>query len=248
MTIDVLTLFPAMCRTVFDESITGRAQKKGLVTIHVTDIRDYTQDKHRRVDDYPYGGGMGMLMQAEPVYNCVEAVKEMRGTNPHKIYLSPKGKVLTQARVNELARMDNLLLICGHYEGLDERAVELCVDEEISIGDYVLTGGETAAFVLVDAVARLIPGVLSDEACYTDESIYGGLLEYPQYTRPEVFLDKAVPPVLLSGHEKNIKLWRRKEALRLTRERRPDLLEKAELDPCDLKLLDEIKRELENNG
>ena len=223
MRIDIATLFPEMCEAVLGESIIGRARKKGAFELFCHQIRDYTLDKHRRVDDIPYGGGMGMVMQCEPIYNCYKAVCEQIGTKPHTIYMSPKGSVLTQKKAIELSKMDNILIICGHYEGVDQRVLDKIVDEEISIGDYVLTGGELPAMVLVDTVARMCDGVLASEECYTDESIYSGLLEYPQYTRPEIWEGEAVPPVLLTGHHKNIAEWRQQQSLELTKNRRPDL-------------------------
>ena len=213
MNIEIATLFPEMCETVLGESIVGRARKAGKINVHCRQIREYTQDKHRRVDDTPYGGGMGMVMQCEPIYNCYRAVCDEMGCKPHTIYMSPKGKVFTQQRAVELSQMDNILIICGHYEGVDQRVLDKIVDEEISVGDYVLTGGELPALVVADAVARMCPGVLSDEVCFTDESIYSGLLEYPQYTRPEVWEGEAVPEVLLSGHHKNIAAWRLEQSL-----------------------------------
>ena len=228
MRIDIATLFPAMCEAVLGESIVGRARKAGQVEIHCHDIRAYTTDKHRRVDDAPYGGGMGMLMQADPIYRCYEAVCEMAPERPHVIYLSPQGKTLTQADAVRLSGQERLFLLCGHYEGVDERVLEEIVDEEISIGDYVLTGGELPALVLTDAIVRLCDGVLSDEVCFEEESHYAGLLEYPQYTRPAVWHGKEVPEVLLSGHHANIEAWRHAESLRRTAEKRPDLLKKAE--------------------
>ena len=223
MKIEIATLFPEMCEAVLGESIIGRARKAGKIDVHCRQIREYTLDKHRRVDDTPYGGGMGMVMQCEPIYNCYKAVCEEMGTKPHTIYMSPKGKVLDQKRVVELSEMENILIICGHYEGVDQRVIDKIVDEEISIGDYVLTGGELPAMVLADAVARMCPGVLSDEICFKDESIYSGLLEYPHYTRPEVWEDMAVPAVLLTGHHANIEKWRHEQSLEITAERRPDL-------------------------
>ena len=235
MKIEIATLFPEMCEAVLGESIVGRARKAGKIDVHCRQIREYTQDKHRRVDDTPYGGGMGMVMQCEPIYNCYRAVCEEIGAEPHTIYMSPKGKVLSQARVAELSKLDNILIICGHYEGVDQRVIDKIVDEEISIGDYVLTGGELPACVLTDAVARMCPGVLSDEVCFTDESIYSGLLEYPHYTRPEIWEGEAVPPVLLSGHHKNIEQWRHEQSLKITAERRPDLFEKYPHEETDRK-------------
>ena len=225
MRIDILTLFPEMCDTVLSESILGRAQAAGKVEFHTHQIRAYTADKHGRVDDAPYGGGMGMIMQPQPIYDCFQAVCETLGKRPHLIYLSPQGKTLTQQRVRELAQLDNLVLLCGHYEGVDERVIEELVDEEISIGDYVLTGGELPALVLCDAVARMLPGVLSNEECFTEESHYAGLLEYAQYTRPPEWHGKKVPDVLLSGHHANIEAYRKQDALRRTKEKRPELLE-----------------------
>lgn len=226
MNITIATLFPEMCEAVLGESIVGRARKAGKIELNCRQIREYTQDKHRRVDDTPYGGGMGMVMQCEPIYNCYKAVCDEIGAKPHTIYMSPKGKIFDQQKAVELAGMENILIICGHYEGVDQRILDKIVDEEISIGDYVLTGGEIPAMAVADAVARMCPGVLSDEVCFTDESIYSGLLEYPQYTRPEVWENMAVPPVLLSGHHKNIEKWRHEQSLEITAKRRPDLLEK----------------------
>lgn len=223
MKIEIATLFPEMCEAVLGESIIGRARKKGAIELNCRQIRDYTQDKHRRVDDIPYGGGMGMVMQCEPIYNCYKAVCEQFGCKPHTIYMSPKGKILTQEKSIELSKKENILIICGHYEGVDQRIIDKIVDEEISIGDYVLTGGELPAMVLVDSVARMCEGVLSNEECFTEESIYSGLLEYPHYTRPEVWEGENVPAVLLSGHHKNIAQWRHEKSLELTKERRPDL-------------------------
>ncbi len=223
MKIEIATLFPEMCEAVLGESIIGRARKKGAIELNCRQIRDYTQDKHRRVDDIPYGGGMGMVMQCEPIYNCYKAVCEQFGCKPHTIYMSPKGKILTQEKSIELSKKENILIICGHYEGVDQRIIDKIVDEEISIGDYVLTGGELPAIVLVDSVARMCEGVLSNEECFTEESIYSGLLEYPHYTRPEVWEGETVPAVLLSGHHKNIAQWRHEKSLELTKERRPDL-------------------------
>lgn len=226
---DIMTLFPGLVDGVLSESIIGRAQKAGLIEIHSHNIRDYSEDKHRRVDDTPYGGGKGMLMAAPPVYNCYEAVvSEIREAspeaNPHVIYMSPKGRVFTQRIAEELLRYDNIVFLCGHYEGIDQRVLDEIVDEELSIGDYVLTGGEIPACIVVDAVARLCDGVLADPECYENESIASGLLEYPQYTRPYEFHGVKVPDVLISGHHANIEKWRRETAEELTRKKRPDLL------------------------
>ncbi len=226
MRIDIATLFPDMCETVLNESIVGRARKAEKIELHCHQIRDYSTDKHRRVDDTPYGGGMGMVMQAEPIYRCYLAVAEQIGTKPHVIYMSPKGATFTQQRAVELSKMDNILIICGHYEGVDQRVIDKIVDEEISIGDYVLTGGELPALVVTDAVARMCDGVLSSEECFQEESHFSGLLEYPHYTRPEVWEGESVPPVLLTGHHKNIAEFRHNEAVKITKERRPDMYEK----------------------
>lgn len=232
MRIDIATLFPEMCESVLSESIIGRARKAGKIEIHCHQIRDYTLDKHRRVDDTPYGGGMGMVMQAEPVYRCWQAVCEMLPERPHTIYLSPKGSIFTQAKAVELSHKPYIFLLCGHYEGIDQRVLDKIVDEEISAGDYVLTGGELPALIVADAVARMCDGVLPSAECYEEESHFGGLLEYPHYTRPEVWEGAEVPPVLLTGHHKNIAEFRHNEALRITAERRPDMYERyMELHP-----------------
>lgn len=229
MRIDIATLFPEMCEAVLGESIIGRARKAGKIELHCHQIRDYSTDKHRRVDDTPYGGGMGMVMQAEPIYRCFLGVTEGFEKKPHVIYMSPKGGVFTQQRAVELSRMESIFVICGHYEGVDQRVIDKIVDEEISIGDYVLTGGELPAMVMCDAVARMCPGVLSAEECFTEESHFSGLLEYPHYTRPEVWEGMSVPPVLLTGHHKNIAAFRHEEAVKITAERRPDMLKKIDV-------------------
>ncbi|WP_303150940.1 tRNA (guanosine(37)-N1)-methyltransferase TrmD [uncultured Ruminococcus sp.] len=223
MRIDVATLFPEMCEAVLSESILGRARKKGCLDVNCWNIRDYTLDKHRRVDDVPYGGGRGMVMQADPIYRCYEAVCAQAQSVPHRIYMSPKGAVLTQQRALELAMMPHIFLLCGHYEGVDQRILDTVIDEEISIGDYVLTGGELPALVLIDTLVRMLPGVLPENLCFEEESHFNGLLEYPQYTRPAVWHDQEVPPVLLTGHHKNIAEWRLEQSLAVTRENRPDL-------------------------
>lgn len=224
MRFDVMTLFPELIDAVTGESIIGRARSAGIITVHAHNIRDYSTDKHRRVDDTPYGGGMGMLMAAPPVYDCYEAVKKQQTGSSRCIYMSPKGKVLTQKRAKELSAYDNLTILCGHYEGIDRRVIDEIVDEEISIGDYILTGGELPACILIDVISRMIDGVLSDPECYERESIVSGELEFPQYTRPYEFHGQKVPDVLLSGDHAKIEAWRKKEALRLTLECRPDLL------------------------
>ena len=228
MRFDVMTLFPDLINTVLGESIIGRAQKSGAITVRAHNIRDYSKDKHRKVDDAPYGGGRGMLMMAPPIYDCYQAILEDAGEMEKRrvVYLSPRGTVLTQAKAKELSQLDHLVLLCGHYEGVDTRIIEEIVDEEISIGDYVLTGGEIPACILVDAVARLCDGVLADPECYENESHSAGLLEYPQYTRPVEFRGRTVPEVLVSGHHANIEKWRAEKARELTERMRPDLLTK----------------------
>ena len=226
MRIDILTLFPEMCESVYSESIIGRSVAKGLLEIHSHNIRDYSANKHHNVDDTPYGGGLGMLMMAQPIYDCYMSLCEKLDTKPYLIYMSPQGKVLTQEKVKELSKKENIAILCGHYEGVDERVIESIVDEEISIGDYVLTGGELPALVLTDSVARMLPGVLANDEAMEKESHYSGLLEYPQYTKPAIWNGMAVPDVLLSGHHANIEKWRNEQSLKRTKERRPDLLKK----------------------
>jgi len=242
MRFDVLTIFPEIIESYISVSIIKRAIEKGIINVRVHNIRDYTTDKHRQVDDYPYGGGAGMIFKPEPLFNAIEAVMS-DGVARHRILTSPCGRVFTQDVAREFAKKHNaLLIICGRYEGVDER-VKALVDEEVSIGDYVLTGGELASLVIIDAVSRLVPGVLGDECSAEDESFSTGLLEYPQYTRPSVFRGMRVPDVLLSGNHGEIKRWRRKEALRRTLKVRPDMLEKAELTDEDKILLKEVKEE-----
>ena len=243
MRIDILTLFPAMCDAVMSESIIGRARQAGRVEINCVDIRDYTLDKHRRVDDKPYGGGMGMVMAPQPIYDCFNALCDEIGERPHLIYLTPQGRCLTQERVKELAKMDNTALLCGHYEGIDERVIEALQPEEISVGDYVLTGGELPALIVADSVSRMLPGVLSDDECFEEESHYNSLLEYPQYTHPAQWQGRTVPDVLLSGHHANVDKWRRERSLERTFYRRPDMLEKAELSDKDLIYLSKLKKD-----
>lgn len=247
MRIDIATLFPEMCDAVLKESILGRAQKKGCIHIQTHNIRDFTDDKHGHVDDMPYGGGMGMILQAEPIYRCYQHVCTLEKEKPHVIYLSPKGSVLTQKKALALSEKPWLFLLCGHYEGVDERVLREIVDEEISLGDYVLTGGELPALVLTDCIARLCEGVLSDKECYREESHYNALLEYPHYTRPEVWREKAVPEVLLSGHHQKIQEYRRKESMRETLEKRPDLLQPLSLTDQEREWLTEIKESNRKN-
>ncbi len=244
MRIDCLTLFPPMLQAVLEESITGRAIKGGILDIRYTNIRDFAQNKHNRVDDAPYGGGMGMVMQAEPIYRAYQSVLETATVRPRVIYMSPQGRIFNQKIAEELAQEPHLVFLCGHYEGVDERVLEEIVDEELSIGDYVLTGGEIPALAVIDAVARMIPGVLPSEEAYSEESLYNGLLEYPQYTRPPVFLNREVPEVLLSGHHENINKWRREESIRRTCRKRPELLQKAELSEEERQLAESVIQEL----
>lgn len=235
MRFDIATLFPDFMETALNESVIGRARKKGLFEAHCHNIRDYTLDKHRRVDDTPYSERQGMLMQAQPIYDCWKAVCVER--KPHVIYMSPQGATLTQKKSLELAQMSDIFILCGHYEGVDQRVLDKIVDEEISIGDYVVSGGELPALVLVDSVVRVLDGVLSQPDCYEDESHFNGLLEYPQYTRPEVWEGEAVPPVLLSGHHANIMKWRHEQSLLNTAKKRPEMLDKYPLTKDDLDIL-----------
>lgn len=243
MRIDVLTLFPDMCRCVYEESIIGRAVAKGILEIYSHNIRDFSNDKHHRVDDTPYGGGMGMLMQAQPVYDCYKHVCTEVGKRPHLIFLSPQGNVFTQEKAIELSKHDNLAFLCGHYEGIDERVLEEIVDEEISIGNFVLTGGELPALVVIDAVARMIDGVLPNEEAFSQESIYNGMLEHPQYTKPYEWEGKTVPDVLLSGHHANIEKWKREQSLAVTLKKRPELLDNVHLSEKDIEFLDKLKKQ-----
>ena len=245
MKIDILTLFPGNMDAFLHESILGRAAKKGVVEINCVQIRDFTENKQCQVDDYPYGGGWGCVMMAQPLADCVASVVETpKSPRTRVIYLSPQGKTFTQQRARELVRdFDHLVLVCGHYEGVDERFIEACVDEEISLGDFVLTGGEIAAMAVTDCCARMVPGVLSDEQCYTGESHWDGLLEYPQYTRPDVWRGREVPAVLRGGNQAEIDRWRRKQMLRRTMEKRPELFARFQPDEADRKLIAELKRD-----
>ena len=239
MQFDVLTLFPEMFE-VLNESIIGRAKEKGLINVNLINIRDFSKDKHKKVDDTPYGGGAGMVIQPDVVYDAYKSVKD---ENAKVIYMSPQGKKLDQKKVEELSKQEHLILLCGHYEGIDQRVIDKIVDEEISIGDYVLTGGELPAMVLIDSVSRYVEGVLKDDST-KEESFSQGLLEYPQYTRPEIFEGQQVPEILLSGHHENIDKWRREQSLKITLSKRPDLLEKIELSDEDIKVLEKIKNEV----
>ena len=237
MRIDILTLFPEMCETVMSESIIGRARKAGKVEIVCTNIRDFSGNKHNKVDDMPYGGGMGMIMAASPIYDCYKSLYKEGEEKPRLIYMSPKGKTFTQKKAVELSKLDRIVLLCGHYEGIDQRVIDEIVDEEISLGDYVLTGGELPALTVADAVCRMLPGVLSDDICFEEESHFAGLLEYPQYTRPAEWMGREVPEVLLSGNHKRIEEWRKVEAIKTTLERRPDMLKEEDISEKDKKLL-----------
>lgn len=226
MKIDILTLFPEMCEAVLSESIIGRARSAGNVEINCRNIRDYSTDKHNHVDDTPYGGGTGMIMQAQPIYDAYMDLTK-NGEEPyHLIYMTPQGKTLTQERVKELAKLDKVAILCGHYEGVDERVIEELAPEEISIGDYVLTGGELPALALTDAICRMLPGVLRNDEAFSKESHFDGLLEYPQYTRPPVWMGREVPEVLLSGHHENIAKWQNEQSLERTKNKRQDMYEK----------------------
>jgi len=225
---DIMTLFPELMETILSESIIGRARRAGILDIFCHNIRDYSKDKFRRVDDTPYGGGKGMLMKPDPICDCFDAITAEETEKPYTVYMSPKGEVFTQKKAKELSQKQRIVILCGHYEGVDQRAIDEIVDEEISIGDYVLTGGELPAAVLVDGVSRLVDGVLADPECYEKESHSDGLLEYPQYTRPYEFRGVKVPDVLISGHHENIEKWRQSQARRLTEEKRPDMMAKQE--------------------
>lgn len=237
MNFHVLTLFPEMIGEGLNTSITGRALNKGLLSLNLVNIRDYAENKHNRVDDYPYGGGAGMVMAPGPVYRSYEAVCKNLNKKPRVVYLTPQGEVFHQKKAEELAKEEDLVFLCGHYEGIDERVLEMIVTDYISIGDYILTGGELPAMVMIDAISRLVPGVLNNETSAEFESLQDNLLEYPQYTRPEVFMEKEVPSILLSGHHANIEKWRREQSIIRTAKNRPDLLEKAELSKAELELI-----------
>lgn len=246
MRIDIITLFPEMMEAVLSESIIGRARKKGAVEINCVQLRDFAYDKHKRVDDTTYGGGMGMLLMPEPIALCFEHICEEIGEKPYFVYMSPKGKTLTQKKLKELSEKKNVCVLCGHYEGVDQRVLDEYVDEEISVGDYVLTGGELPALVFVDALSRLQEGVLSDEECFSLESHYDGLLEYPQYTKPACWREREVPEVLLSGHHENIRRWRREQSVAETAKKRPDMLPFADLSKEEKRLVEELTAKKED--
>lgn len=237
MKIDLITLFPEMCESVLGESIIGRAQKSGAIEIKCHQLRGWALDKHRRVDDTTYGGGMGMVMKCEPIALCFEDIVKQRGKRPHFIYMSPQGECLTQEKLKQLSEYENICVLAGHYEGVDQRVIDELVDEEISIGDYVLTGGELPALVFIDALARLAPGVLSNDECFTEESHFNGLLEYPQYTKPIQWRGIEVPPVLYSGDHAKVDRWRYEHSLINTAIKRPDMLEKKVLSDEDKEIL-----------
>ncbi|MCD2492646.1 tRNA (guanosine(37)-N1)-methyltransferase TrmD [Lacrimispora sp. NSJ-141] len=237
MNYHVLTLFPQMVLDGLHTSIIGRAEEKGLLHIEAIDIRDYAENKHMRVDDYPYGGGAGMVMQPGPVYGAYQALSDRLGKRPRVIYLTPQGQVFSQSLAEEYAMEEDLVFLCGHYEGIDERVLELIVTDYVSIGDYVLTGGELPAMVMIDCISRLVPGVLSNDVSAEFETFHDSLLEYPQYTRPEVFMEKRVPEVLLSGHHGNVDKWRREQSVIRTAKFRPDLLPFADLSEKEKELL-----------
>lgn len=239
----VLTLFPEMVLQGLNTSIIGRAAEKGLISIEAVNIRDYSKDKHNHVDDAPYGGGAGMVMQPGPVCDSYEDLCRRIGKRPRVLYMTPQGKVFNQSIAEELAKEEDLVFLCGHYEGIDERALELIVTDYLSVGDYVLTGGELPAMVMIDCISRLVPGVLNNDVSAEIESFHDNLLEYPQYTRPEIYQGKQVPEVLLSGHHKNIELWRRQQSIKRTLERRPDLLEGANLSKKEETYLEALKAE-----
>ncbi|MDO4454484.1 MAG: tRNA (guanosine(37)-N1)-methyltransferase TrmD [Eubacteriales bacterium] len=241
MNYHVLTLFPEMIMQALGTSIIGRALEKESISLEAIDIREYTTNKHKKVDDTPYGGGAGMVMQAQPIYDAYQDLERKIGFRPRVIYLTPQGKVFHQGMAQEFAKEQDLVFLCGHYEGIDERVLEEIVTDYVSIGDYVLTGGELPAMVLIDAISRLVPGVLKNEESAQFESFHDNLLEYPQYSRPEEWMGKKVPSVLLSGHHANIEAWRREKSLQRTYERRPDLLESAALSEKDKKFLDNLR-------
>lgn len=243
MNYHILTLFPEMVLNGLNTSITGRAIEKGLLSVEAINIRDYATDRYKHVDDYPYGGGAGMVMQPGPIYSAYQELEERIGKNARVIYLTPQGQVFNQSIARELSQEEDLVFLCGHYEGVDERVLELIVTDNLSIGDYVLTGGELPAMVMIDCISRLVPGVLNNSASAEEESFHDNLLEYPQYTRPEVFEGKSVPEVLLSGHHGRVEEWRRQQSLIRTLERRPDLLDTASLTKKELEYLEQLKAE-----
>ena len=248
MNFHVLTLFPEMIMNGLETSILGRAAAKGIVSFEAVNIRDYTLERHGKVDDYPYGGGAGMVMQAEPIYRAYAALVEKIGKKPRVIYMTPQGQTFNQSIAEDLAKEEDLVFLCGHYEGVDERVLEMIATDYLSAGDYVLTGGELPAMMMIDCISRLVPGVLNNNVSAEFETFHDNLLEYPQYTRPEVFMGKKVPDILLSGHHANVEKWRREQSIIRTLKNRPELLEDAVLSKKEQKFLDELLRqqELEN--
>ena len=248
MNFHVLTLFPEMIMNGLETSILGRAAAKGIVSFEAVNIRDYTLERHGKVDDYPYGGGAGMVMQAEPIYRAYKALVEKIGKKPRVIYMTPQGQTFNQSIAEDLAKEEDLVFLCGHYEGVDERVLEMIATDYLSAGDYVLTGGELPAMMMIDCISRLVPGVLNNNVSAEFETFHDNLLEYPQYTRPEVFMGKKVPDILLSGHHANVEKWRREQSIIRTLKNRPELLEDAVLSKKEQKFLDELLRqqELEN--
>ena len=248
MNFHVLTLFPEMIMSGLETSILGRAAAKGIVSFEAVNIRDYTLERHGKVDDYPYGGGAGMVMQAEPIYRAYAALVEKIGKKPRVIYMTPQGQTFNQSIAEDLAKEEDLVFLCGHYEGVDERVLEMIATDYLSAGDYVLTGGELPAMMMIDCISRLVPGVLNNNVSAEFETFHDNLLEYPQYTRPEVFMGKKVPDILLSGHHANVEKWRREQSIIRTLQNRPELLEDAVLSKKEQKFLDELLRqqELEN--
>ena len=245
MNFHVLTLFPEMIMNGLETSILGRAAAKGIVSFEAVNIRDYTLERHGKVDDYPYGGGAGMVMQAEPIYRAYEALVEKIGKKPRVIYMTPQGKTFNQNIAEDLAKEEDLVFLCGHYEGVDERVLEMIATDSLSAGDYVLTGGELPAMMMIDCISRLVPGVLNNKVSAEFETFHDNLLEYPQYTRPEVFMGKKVPDILLSGHHANVEKWRREQSIIRTLKNRPELLEDAVLSKKEQKFLDELLRQQE---
>ena len=245
MNFHVLTLFPEMIMNGLETSILGRAAAKGIVSFEAINIRDYTLERHGKVDDYPYGGGAGMVMQAEPIYRAYEALVEKIGKKPRVIYMTPQGRTFNQSIAEDLAKEEDLVFLCGHYEGVDERVLEMIATDYLSAGDYVLTGGELPAMMMIDCISRLVPGVLNNNVSAEFETFHDNLLEYPQYTRPEVFMGKKVPDILLSGHHANVEKWRREQSIIRTLKNRPELLEDAVLSKKEQKFLDELLRQQE---
>ncbi len=241
MRFDILTLFPEIIESVLGSSIIGRARENGLIELNCIQIRDFANNKHRQVDDYPYGGGTGMVMQAQPIFDAYQSVCEGLDYKPYTVYMSPQGKTFRQGTAKKLSRLKHMIILCGHYEGVDQRVLDEIVDAEISLGDFVLTGGEIAAMAVVDATARLIPGVLKSEESFSDESHFAGLLEYPQYTRPEIWNGKKVPDILLSGHHKNISAWKREMSLKTTLKKRRGMLNRVTLTDKEKKMVQELK-------